>query len=71
MSRRSNLVQWFVLVGAYFLAVSLTTQDSFGTALAWCCLAVGIGVLCGTVLGCALDEYRPPKPGWWRVGWRR
>ncbi len=71
MSRRSRAVQGFTLVGAFLLAALLTAHTSIGPAMAWCFTATFVGGFCGTVLGFALDEYRPPKPGWWRVGWRR
>jgi hypothetical protein len=71
MSRRSHLVQAISLVGAFLLAVLLTTNMSTGPAVAFCFIAAGAGAFCGTVAGFALDEYRPPKPGFWRVGWRR
>ena len=71
MSRRSRFVQGITLVGAFLLAVFLTVHVSTGVAVAWCFAAAFVGGLGGTVLGFALDEYRPPKPGWWRVGWKR
>jgi predicted MFS family arabinose efflux permease len=71
MSRRSHVVQGFCLVGVFLLAVFLTTNLPIGDAVAWCLVAIGVAGFCGTVLGFALDEYLPPKPGWWRVGWRR
>ena len=71
MSRRSHLVQAISLVGPFFLAVLLTVHDSTGPAVAWCFVAVMVGGFFGTMAGFALDEYLPPKPGWWRVGWRR
>ena len=71
MSRRSHLVQWTVTVAAVLLADILTARDHLASAVFWGFVALGAGFLIGTALGFALDEYRPPKPGFWRVGWRR
>ena len=71
MSRRSHIVQAISLLGTFLLAVLLTVHTSIGPAMVWCFLAAFVGAFCGTVAGFALDEYRPPRPGWWRVGWRR
>ena len=71
MSRRFHFVQINTICAVSFLAAILTRNLYFWDALAWCLLALCVGIFRGTVAGFALDEYRPPKPGFWRVGWRR
>jgi hypothetical protein len=71
MSRRSHFVQVLTVIAFFLWAAISTAHIAIGRSSAVCLLAVGVGVVGGTLLGFILDEYRPPRPGWWRAGWRR
>ena len=71
MSRRSHIIQILTVVAAFLWAAVSTAHIDISAALAVCLLGVWVGVVGGTLLGFALDEYWPPRHGWWRAGWRR
>lgn len=71
MSRRSRLIQALTLFAAFTLAVDLSAHIVIWAAMAWCTVGGIVGILGGAFLGAVLDEFWPPRPGWWRQGYRR